>query len=460
MKNEDKLLELASEKFGELTEAEKKLFAATANGELADYSSEKEEDNDPASAKNWDDSRTLKADHIAWLCTDKQASELITRKGIQIAGARIDGELDLAFAIISFPFYLEKCFIAEEMDLNYCELRALNLIGTHTGSIFADGLRVSGCVFLRDGFKSEGEVRLPNAKIGGNLECDSSQFTNPEGCAIRADLIKVAGGVYLRNHFNAKGEVSLIEAEIGESLDCSSGYFINPNSKGKAISADGLKVTGGVFLGDGFESKGEVRLVGAEIGGSLECDSSQFTNPKGIALNAGALKVTGGVYLRNNFNAKGEVRFPGAEIGGDLDCSCGQFINLNGDSITAELLKVKGNVYFCKEFETQGIVYFNGAVIDGIFIWIDVKSPSKSKLDLRYAKIGTLWDDKQSWPDKGKIHLDGFVYNGIFEKAPLYPDARIEWLRRQPEGRFYPQPYEQLAEVYKKAGVQKTQRKS
>jgi len=83
---------------------------------------------------------------------------------------------------------------------------------------------------------------------------------------------------------------------------------------------------------------------------------------------------------------------------------------------------------------------------------IKVKSSSKLRLDLRSAKIGTLWDDKQSWPDKGKIHLDGFIYDKIYEKAPLDPESRIEWLRRQPDGRFYPQPYEQLADVYNKSG--------
>ena len=38
------LLDLARDKFGSLTEAEIKLFKAVANGELADYSAEAEED--------------------------------------------------------------------------------------------------------------------------------------------------------------------------------------------------------------------------------------------------------------------------------------------------------------------------------------------------------------------------------------------------------------------------------
>jgi len=452
MKNEDKLLELASEKFGELTDAEKKLFKATANGELADYSAEKEEDNDPAGAKDWDDSRTLKADRIAWLCTDKQASELVTHKGIKIKGARIDGELDLAFARISFPFYLWICFIPEKMNLRHCELHALYLIGTHTRAIFADGIKVTGDVFLRDGFKSEGEVRLLGAEIGRNLECSSGHFINPEGKSLNADGLKVTGDVFLSEKFKSEGEVRLPGAEVGGDLACISGQFINLKPEGKSLNADGLKVGGYVFLRDGFKSEGEVCLLGAEIEGNLECSSGQFINPEGQSLSADRLKVKRSVFLRAKFKSEGEVRLLGAEIGGILDCSSGQFINLKGCSITAELLKVEGDAYFTKGFESQGNVNLNGAVIDGFFIWIDLKSPSKTRLDLRSGRIGTLWDDKQSWPDKGKIPLDGFVYNAIYEHAPLDPESRIEWLRRQPEGRFYPQPYEQLAEVYNKSG--------
>ncbi|TAN53640.1 MAG: hypothetical protein EPN26_06780, partial [Rhodospirillales bacterium] len=61
----------------------------------------------------------------------------------------------------------------------------------------------------------------------------------------------------------------------------------------KGIFADRLKVAGSVFLRNGFEAKGEVRLPGAEIGGSLDCHGAKFENDKGIALNADGLKVAG-----------------------------------------------------------------------------------------------------------------------------------------------------------------------
>ena len=71
--SENKLLDLAIEKFKEISDAEKKLFEAVANGHFADYSAESQGDNDPADAEDWGEERVLNADRISWLCTDGQA---------------------------------------------------------------------------------------------------------------------------------------------------------------------------------------------------------------------------------------------------------------------------------------------------------------------------------------------------------------------------------------------------
>ena len=70
MDNASKMLALAREKFGDLTEADEKLFKAVATGEIADYSSDNKEEDDPAGADKWGEKRVIKADRITWLCTD------------------------------------------------------------------------------------------------------------------------------------------------------------------------------------------------------------------------------------------------------------------------------------------------------------------------------------------------------------------------------------------------------
>jgi len=72
-----------------------------------------------------------------------------------------------------------------------------------------------------------------------------------------------------------------------------------------------------------------------------------------------------------------------------------------------------------------------------------------TELDLRGANVGSISDDKPSWPEKIKLHLDGFIYGSI---PGNLRDAswRLWWLDRQTE--FAPQPYRQLAKVLRDLG--------
>ncbi len=56
----------------------------------------------------------------------------------------------------------------------------LSLEGSWTGAIAADGLKLEGDLFLRNGFHAEGEVRLLGATIGGNLDADRRNIQKSE----------------------------------------------------------------------------------------------------------------------------------------------------------------------------------------------------------------------------------------------------------------------------------------
>jgi hypothetical protein len=145
------------------------------------------------------------------------------------------------------------------------------------------------------------------------------------GRGLYAGGMTVKGDLFLSAGFTAKGEVRLLGSDIGGNLSCINGTFLNPD--GNALSADGITVKGSVFLSEGFSAKGQVRLLGANIGGTLGCDNGTFENPDGSALSADRTTVKGGVFLREGFSAKGEVRLLGADIGGNLSCINGTFEN-------------------------------------------------------------------------------------------------------------------------------------
>ena len=208
----------------------------------------------------------------------------------------------------------------------------------------------------------------------------------------------------------------------------------------------------GVFLGGSFRAEGEVNLSGARIGESLECSNGQFINPKGTAFSAGRIRVEGDVYMRHGFKAEGEVHLLGARINGTLECINGQFISPKGYAFNAQTLEIEGNVFFSYGFKAEGRVNLLGAKIGGIFIWTGIFSPEEVTLDLRSARIGTLFDDKRSWPQSGNLFLNGLVYDKFDDRAPIDANSRINWLGRQPKRNFLPQPFEQLAAILRKDG--------
>ncbi len=98
----------------------------------------------------------------------------------------------------------------------------------------------------------------------------------------------MSGSVYLRNGFHSEGEVSLQRARIGADLNCNKGTFLN--NGGLAICADGIKVAHAVFLHEVLKVEGEVRLVGAEIGGQLRIEKAQFADGAVVRLENATVK--------------------------------------------------------------------------------------------------------------------------------------------------------------------------
>ncbi len=447
------LLKLAKERFGELSEAEVKFFTATAKGENEDYKSGSKEENNLENADKWGNERVLRANVIEWLCTDRKASQFVTHKGIDVVGVRVDGELDLSFTTINFPFGFFDSVFKNDIYLNDSKLKTLNLGGTYTKNIQAAGMKAEGGVYLRWNFSAKGEICFTGAEIGGDLDCQKGEFINDDGPALCCDRIIVKGDVILSEGFKAVGGVRFYGAQIGGNLECGGGEFINPN--GNALSADRSRVSGNVFLRNGFKAKGGVVLTVTEIGGVLSCDNGDFINPEGCAICADSINVKGSVFLRNGFKSEGEVNLTGSKIGIYLECNNGEFLNPDGKAINAEGINVKGSANFRNGFKAEGEINLVGAIINGHLVYEGVKSPKKVKLDLQSAKIGTLRYGEDSWPKEGYLYLHGLEYDKLDDRMPKNIKSMIKWLRLNGGKGFSPQPYEQLASVLEKSGHEK-----
>ncbi len=123
-------------------------------------------------------------------------------------------------------------------------------------------------------------------------------------------VLRSLAAFFLQSNFSAKGEVRLLGAKIGGIFSCIDGTF--SNERGNALSADRIKVDGNVFLQDKFDATGEVRLLGAKIGGHLSCIDGTFSNERGDALDASNAQITGAIFWRGGTSAVGRVQLSGA----------------------------------------------------------------------------------------------------------------------------------------------------
>ena len=502
----EELMRLAQARFPDLREAEMRILRAAPAGEEAWCGpSQKDFDplNDPAKASTWGSERSIRAGLIRWLCIDREARGYVDPRGLQIHGARIEGPLDLSFVRVPFPLALQNCSFREEIRLRFLRIPTISFNGSWVRSINAECAKVKGTVALANGFCSDGEIQLAGVRIGNNLDCVAGRFRNFPGKALRADRVRVRGSVFFRNAFSAEGEVRLFGAEIGGNLECNDGTFLN--ATGNALSADRANVQGSVFLRDGFSAEGEVRLVGMQIGGNLECnggkfkkgpslalnadriavrgnlllhsgfsadgevhlvgaqignnltcDAGVFKNPGGTALNADCINVRGFVFMRNGFSAEGEVNLLSAQLGDNFECDGGSFRNAGGKALNADRISVQGDVLLRNGFRAEGEVSLASSITKGTVTWTGVANPERASLNLSHATAGAIRDDKASWPGAGKLSIDGFAYQHILSGLTDVK-SRLVWLGQQSP--FTPQPYRQLAQVMRNAGVDRGARR-
>ncbi|MCS7240896.1 MAG: hypothetical protein NZ651_06610 [Candidatus Bipolaricaulota bacterium] len=298
----------------------------------------------------------------------------------------------------------------------------------------------------------------PERTIGGDLLtwlCTNPEavgFISHKGVQIRG--ARITGAIDLA-FADLRFPIVLLRCRLDDIFDlryASLKTLALTDSHTGSLLADGAKIEGGVFLNQGFEAYGEIRFLGATIGGNLECNGGKFINPGGDTLSADGAKIEGDVFLRNS-KIQGRVRLLGATIRGNLECSGAKFVSSEGYALLANRATVEGSVFLDEGFKAQGRVSLVSAEISGFFHLRGAASPESFSLDLESAAVGTLRDEPSSWPSQGNPRLNGFTYAKIARDAPRDSKSRIDWLRRQPQDTFHPQPYEFLARTLKEEGA-------
>ncbi|TCR66321.1 hypothetical protein [Bosea sp. BK604] len=292
-----------------------------------------------------------------------------------------------------------------------------------TGAWITDVLDLEACRVFRDiGLNDCHFEAAPilKAAIINRLFLDGSQLPG-----LQAERLEARGGVYLRGA-EINGEVNLVQSRLGGNLECGGATIRVP--RGYALLASSLEVRN--VLVHGAQLKGGINLAGAQLAADLDCAGAVITPTEGIAIEASEAEARGSVVLRTT-RVEGEIRLTAAQIAGDMDCSGAVLDHAGSTALDLSRSTIRGAFFLRRAAQVNGMLALTG------------------------ASIGTIHDEAASWPKLGDLLLNRCRY-GAFIDGPVDAESRLDWLARQTPERcgedFWPQPYEQLAAVFREMG--------
>jgi hypothetical protein len=410
----------------------------------------------------------LRASFLRFLSLGGDDAAPVHERRLEVSAAYVGEDLDLSGCNIPEPLSFVRCNFAGKIVLTDSIAKSLSLQKSCLNSIIAESARMSGGVFLNEGFRSAAGVFFHYAGIGGRLGCEGGTFLQGGDFAIDCNSATIAGDADLRDGFLADGAVFFGAAKIGGDLNCKGGSFHKrtEDGTGAALACDNARITGNALLASGFRAEGAVSLSGAKTGGYLNCTGGTFVNRTGDgtgrALTCGYAEIGGNVYLSDGFSAQGQVRFHGASVKGSVYCAGGRFENL---------VPAKADGSPAWKPHLASALYLQSARIGGTLSLgphaanASAKADIIGSLNLGGCHAHEIVDHSSSWPAAKKlggeslpafIYLDGFTYGSLGGRGDYEVSTRRKWLDKQPPCdlglEFRPQPFEQLIKVYREMG--------
>lgn len=385
--------------YDELAPPERELWDAFPEGRWVDLRSGAAEEDRVARGGEWGPERTVRAAVVAALLLGASSPQPGSVACLRLIGARITGRLDLAGAEIGYPLWLDRCRLEEGVDLFGASTRTVAIMNCRVPGVEAATARIDGLLHLRGSLVERGAasplhrhavaLSLVNAQVSGAVILNAAEITSPGEWAVRAGGLVVEGGLYCRHGFVAHGEIRLLGAQLSGGLFMQGARLERPGPHGVALALDNAVVQT-LNCSGGFTANGIVRLRGTQV--------------------------------------TDNVTFDGAVLHGPPDS--------NGDA--------------------PALIAMHMQAVD---LDLTLARPPSGTVDLRGAQVSYLHENEHSWPER--VELDGFVYGSIKtaeangERREAVGDResvarRVAWIRSSPG--YSPQPYEQLANWYRKAG--------
>ncbi len=209
----------------------------------------------------------------------------------------------------------------------------------------------------------------------------------------------ITGALFAR-HVTAHGEIRGVGARIGGQLVLEDATLNNPDKI--ALNFDRSDVAGGINA-DNITAHGEIRALGARIGGQLVLEGATLNNPDKIALNFDRSDIAGGINA-DNITAHGEIRGICAQIDGQLVLEGATLNNPNGYALALDGATITGGM-FADTTTANGKVCARGAEIRGQLV---------------------LTDATLNNPNGNALVLDGTTITGGIFAAPIAINGDVQ----------------------------------
>jgi hypothetical protein len=209
----------------------------------------------------------------------------IDPRGLRLSNTVVAGELDLTGLVVPFSVRFEGCEFDAPPLVEGAQLFELSLTGSpRLPGLLGNGLRlrrdldlsrshINGAHWTSGSTSKQSAVWLCESEIGGRLLCVDTIIDGQGGRAIQADRIRVGGAVRLLHKFSSRGEVRLIGARINGSLDITGASLTAVD--GPAIELEDAVIEGSMFVIDAPDGRrpeihGRIGMGSTRISGRME----------------------------------------------------------------------------------------------------------------------------------------------------------------------------------------------
>jgi uncharacterized protein YjbI with pentapeptide repeats len=395
------------------------------------------------------------------------AATLERASAIDLTAAKIDGTLDLDGSTVEGTLTMdtlrvggnlfmrgskEECAKFADVDLTGAKIDGtLEAFGvTVKGVLMMNTLHVGGNLFMR-GSKEEpakfANVDLTGAKIDGTFAFDGATV---EG-ALTMDGLHVGRSLFMRGSKEKPtkfANVDLTGAKIDGTLD------LDGTTVEGTLTMDTLGVGGNLFMRGSKEEPAkfaDVDLTAAKIDGTLALYMATVEG----ALNLERAEIVGPIDL-SNMVLGGKLTADNASAGTDL-----LMRHIRGSSknqgVTASLRLLHVGASLDLEGATCCSLDLSGSRIEGELRLLSLNWSGDSSIVLRNTHAAGLYDSDSAWPRQ--VELEGLTYarwDGLGVNGDTRGKVRVrrkwygDWFKK--DQTYSPQPYEQLANVLRKAG--------